>query len=122
MKEISQKVKPMDSENFQPQKTLHPQHCAIIMELGSGWRGPSFNSPLAGYLSWREMESLFYLVRAFVSGRMTKMVRPQAFSCFLSGSLRDLSLPPPDPGCGFMNGEANQATAAALSKCLKLIT
>lgn len=79
-----------------------PQHCAAIIKLGSGPRCPM------GIQFWWSCSRLSVLdgggvlscwVPAFFSARMMKMVRPQAFSFFLTGPLKGLSLSPSDPGC-----------------------
>lgn len=69
IKEISQKVKPVNSENFQPQRTVHPTATCLYHGAGStdlSW-GSGSDSPLTGSLSWREVESLIYLVPAFTT-------------------------------------------------------
>lgn len=123
IKEISEKIKAMNSENIQPQiSATLPLH-ATILELESGHRH------LLGFqfwllftrlsvLEWSRVLDLHSTSFPDMSARMMKLVRPQAFSIFLPGFLRGLSLPPPDPDCSFMGlrGKASQGHCCCLGQ------
>lgn len=79
-----------------------PQHCAAVIKLGWRPRCPvgiqlQLSCLRLSVLDWGG--SLSYWVPAFFSARMMKMARPQAFSFFLTGPLKGLSLSPSNPGC-----------------------